>query len=258
MTPPPTIFLLGSGNVAWSLATALAAKGCCFLGVYNRTPEHAKPLADKLGCAVISDLEQSPTDADLYLICTSDHAIASVSVRLPENGGLVAHVSGSAAIESIDEKHKRRGVIYPLQTFSGKRAVDFTNVPIFVETDKQSDMDFLTALAHLVSDTVIPLDGAQRRALHLAAVFACNFTNFMYGLAAEIMRENALDFQLLFPLIQETAKRIETADNPMTLQTGPAVRNDVETIRKHLNLLENQPELQELYQMITRLIGERS
>jgi predicted short-subunit dehydrogenase-like oxidoreductase (DUF2520 family) len=136
------------------------------------------------------------------------------------------------------------------------RPMDLGNVPVFVEVDNQSDLDFLTSFAHLISNTVIPLDGEQRKALHIAAVFACNFTNFMYGLAAEIMRENGLDFQLLLPLIRETAKRIENSDNPMSLQTGPAARNDVETIRRHLDLLANQPNLQELYQTLTKSIRE--
>ena len=252
MTPTPTIFLLGSGNVAWHLSAALSAKGCRFLGVYNRTLRHAQALAEKLHCPVVADLEQAPRDADLYLICTSDNAIASVSALLPENSGLVAHVSGSAAIDYIDKKHKRRGVMYPLQTFNKGRLVDLTNVPIFVEADNVSDVDFLTSLARLFSETVIPLKGEQRKALHVAAVFACNFTNFMYGLAAEIMQKNGLDFQLLSPLIQETAKRVEITDNPMTLQTGPAARNDVKTIREHLNLLKNRPDIQELYQMLTQ------
>jgi predicted short-subunit dehydrogenase-like oxidoreductase (DUF2520 family) len=248
-----TIFLLGSGNIAWHLSVALSAKGCRFLGVYNRTSQHAKEIAEKLNCPVVSDLEQAPKDADIYLICTSDRAIAPVSALLPENSGLTVHVSGSAAIDDIDKKHRRRGVMYPLQTFNKSRPVDLTNVPVFVEATS-SDMDFLTALAHLTSEVVIPLEGAQRKALHLAAVFACNFTNFMYGLAAKIMQENGMDFQLLFPLILETAKRIENSDNPMLLQTGPAVRNDVETIRKHLEMLKSHSDLQEVYQILTEKV----
>jgi predicted short-subunit dehydrogenase-like oxidoreductase (DUF2520 family) len=258
MTTTPTIFLLGSGNVAWHLATALAAKGCRFLGIYNRTPQHAETLAGKLHCPVVADLTQTPKDADLYLICTSDEAIAPVSALLPETDGLVAHVSGSVAIDALDKKHHRRGVLYPLQTFNKNRPMDLAHVPVFVEADSQSDMNFLTALAHLFSDVVIPLDGAQRKMLHLAAVFACNFTNFMYGLAAEIMQKNELDFQLLFPLIRETAQRMENDDNPMSLQTGPAVRNDIKTIRQHLELLKNHPDMQELYEILTQSISKRT
>ena len=252
------IFLLGSGNVAWHLAAALAAKGCRFLGIYNRTPQHAKALAEKLYCPVIADVEKAPKDADVYLICTSDKAIAPVSALLPENNGLVIHVSGSATIDEIDKKHRRRAVMYPLQTFNKKRPMDLSNVPVFIETKSEQDLDFLTSFAHLISDTVIPLKEEQRKILHIAAVFACNFTNYMYGLAANLMQENGLDFQLLFPLIQETATRIENTDNPMLLQTGPAVRNDFETIQRHLDLLGNRPDFQELYQTLTKSIREHS
>jgi predicted short-subunit dehydrogenase-like oxidoreductase (DUF2520 family) len=249
-----TIFLLGSGNVAWHLSAALSAKGCRFLGVYNRTSQHAKEIAEKLNCPVVANLEQAPKDADVYLICTSDKAIASVSALLSENDGLTVHVSGSAAIDDINKKHRRRGVMYPLQTFNKNRFVNLTNVPVFIEVGTPSDLYFLMTLARLISDVVIPLEGAQRKVLHLAAVFACNFTNFMYSLAAKIMQENGLDFQFLFPLIQETEKRIENSDNPMLLQTGPAVRNDIETIRKHLDMLENHQDLQKMYQIITENI----
>jgi predicted short-subunit dehydrogenase-like oxidoreductase (DUF2520 family) len=258
MTPFPSIFLLGSGNVAWHLSAALAAKGCRFLGVYSRTGRHAEALAERLQCAAVLDLEEAPRDADVYLICTSDEAIAPVSALLPENDGLVVHVSGSVAMDAIDEKHARRGVMYPLQTFNKSRAVDMTDVPVFIEADSLADMDFLKGVAGLLSEVVIPLKGEERKMLHLAAVFSCNFTNFMYGLAAEIMDENGMDFQLLLPLILETAQRMENTTYPMSLQTGPAVRNDVETIRKHLALLENHPDLQELYQILTQSIREHA
>lgn len=258
MTSTHSIFLLGAGNVAWHLSAALAARGCRFLGVYNRTFQHAETLAEKLHCPVISDLTQAPKDADVYLICTSDEVITAMSVLLSENNGLVVHVSGSAAIDAIDKKHARRGVMYPLQTFNKSSSVEFTDIPVFIEAERQSDLDFLMSFARLLSEVVIPLKVEQRRALHVAAVFACNFTNFMYALAAEIMQENGMDFQLLFPLIQETAQRIKNADNPMSLQTGPAVRNDVETIQKHLDLLKNKPKLQELYRILTQSIRKHS
>jgi len=259
MIPLPTILLLGSGNVAWHLSAALLAKGCRFLGVYSRTVRHAEALAEKLRCPVVDDLGQAPKDADVYLICTSDDAIASVSALLPENDGVTVHVSGAAAIDVIDKKHWRRGVIYPLQTFNKNNSpLLMGEFPVFVEADNQSDMDFLTTFARLFSDTVIPLKGEQRKILHIAAVFACNFTNFMYGLAAELMQENGLDFQLLLPLIRETATRIENSDNPMSLQTGPAIRNDLETIREHLELLQSEPKLLGIYQILTQSIREHA
>lgn len=256
MTNTFTVFLIGSGNVAWHLSAALAAKGCRFLGVYSRTFQHAETLAEQLHCPVIFDLTQTPKNADVYLICTSDEVINSVSALLPKNNGLVVHVSGSAAIDAIDKKHTRRGVMYPLQTFNKECSTDFADIPVFIETESRFDMDFLTSFARLLSNVILPLKEEQRQALHVAAVFACNFTNFMYALAAEIMKKNEMDFQLLFPLIQETAQRIKNTDNPMSLQTGPAVRNDVETIQKHLDILKNKPNLQKLYQILTQSIRE--
>jgi predicted short-subunit dehydrogenase-like oxidoreductase (DUF2520 family) len=258
MFPHPTIFLLGSGNVAWQLSRAFAEKRCKFLGMYSRTFQNTRKLATRLQCPVVKDVSKAPTHADIYLICTSDDAIAPVSALLPKHGGMTIHVSGSAAMEDIDKKHRRRAVMYPLQTFNKNRTMNLNEVPIFIETENEDDMRFLTYFAQLISDNVVPMNYEQRKILHVAAVFACNFTNFMYSLAAEFLQKHELDFQLLFPLIVETAKRLENINNPMLFQTGPAVRNDLQTIQKHLDLLKEQPQLRELYEIVSKAILERN
>lgn len=251
------VFLIGAGNVAWHLSTALHAQDIRFMGVFNRTKEHAVELADALGCVVCPSLQEAPKNADLYLICTSDNSIAAVSAALPDNDGMVVHVSGSTSIDNIDRKHHRRGVFYPLQTFNKNRPIDFRNIPIAIEATTEEDTGLLMDVGRRLSETVVRMDGTQREALHVAAVFASNFTNYLYALSAYILQNNNLDFRLMLPLISETAKRVSETNHPMMVQTGPAIRNDVDTIQRHLSFLEQKPELRELYYIITEAIRKR-
>ncbi|MDR0364162.1 MAG: DUF2520 domain-containing protein [Bacteroidales bacterium] len=249
-----TAFMIGAGNVAWHLSTALQQQGIAFSGIYNRTKASALQLAEKLQCAFFSSMHEIPNDVDIYFITTSDQSIVPISEELPENNGIVVHVSGSTAINVIDKKHQRRGVFYPLQTFNKEREVDFHKIPIAIEATNESDEKILERLALRLSETVISLTEEQRQALHVAAVFASNFTNYMHALSADILKSNHLDFRLLMPLIQETAKRAGETDNPFSAQTGPAVRNDLITIQKHLDFLFPNEKLKNIYQFLTEAI----
>lgn len=175
--------------------------------------------------------------ADVYIIAVSDGAVAEVAQHLQPNTGLVVHTSGGIPVYALSN-HDRRGVFYPLQSFSSGRAIDFGKVPICIEAKDPKDLKLLHNLASSISGMVYEIDSDQRKHLHLAAVFANNFTNHMYVLAQQICEENGLPFDMLKPLILETAKKIEH-DSPLLMQTGPAIRHDVPVLQLHAELLDS-------------------
>ena len=188
----------------------------------------------------------------------SDRAVASVASTLPIPAqAAVAHTAGSVPLEAIPERFERRAVFYPMQTFTKGRTVDFSQIPIFLETSAAWRPE-LEALARKLSRKVIWADSAQRAKVHLAAVFACNFANCMYAIGEEVVRSAGLDFEVLKPLIAETAAKACDARSPRDVQTGPAVRNDAPTMERHLGLLDNDPNLQEIYQQISTEIWKTS
>jgi predicted short-subunit dehydrogenase-like oxidoreductase (DUF2520 family) len=241
--------LIGSGNVAQHLITAFStSEEVALLQVVARNSNavsHLLPL-DKL----CSDYEQIK-EADVYIIAVSDNAIAEVSSHLPFQNRLVVHTSGSMALETLDAKN-RRGVFYPLQTFTKNKDVNFKEIPICLESEHVSDYKKLEQLAKAISTVYQPISSEQRKALHVAAVFVCNFVNHLYQIGATICEENQLSFQLLKPLIIETAKKVQTVA-PAAAQTGPAKRNDTLTINNHLAFLTDDTQ-QELYQLLTKSI----
>ena len=197
--------------------------------------------------------------ADLYLIAVSDRAVGEVAARLPiPDGAAVAHTAGSVPLAALPERFARRGVFYPMQTFTRGREVDFGEIPVFIEASSPALCDELEAFARRLSRTVIRSDSAQRAKVHLAAVFACNFANRMYALGERIARDAGLDFGVLKPLVTETAAKARDARSPLDVQTGPAARHDAATLERHLALLADDPEMQELYSKISQNIWETS
>ena len=197
--------------------------------------------------------------ADLYLIAVSDRAVGEVAARLPiPDGAAVAHTAGSVPLAALPERFARRGVFYPMQTFTRGREVDFGEIPVFIEASSPALCDELEAFARRLSRTVIRSDSAQRAKVHLAAVFACNFANRMYALGERIVRDAGLDFGVLKPLVTETAAKARDARSPLDVQTGPAARHDAATLERHLALLADDPEMQELYSKISQNIWETS
>ncbi len=243
------VVVIGSGNVAHHLVKALtAASGISLEGIVVRNSENL----DNVTTNIIVSYEFIP-EADVYIIAVSDRAINEVSINLPFNNRLVVHTSGSAPMEEIDGGN-RRGVFYPLQTFSKEKEIDFKKVPICLEAENQEDYNILEELASAISDSVYRIDSAQRRALHVAAVFAANFTNHMYTIADDICRTHAMPFDLLKPLISEVALKIQQL-SPALAQTGPAVRHDEETIQRHLDLLTDENQ-KNIYLLLTRSIQQ--
>ena len=190
-------------------------------------------------------------DADLYIIAVSDIAIEEVSAKLPFKNKFVVHTSGSANLNLLSDQNYR-GVFYPLQTFSKNKYVDFKTIPICLETERDADYDVLLQIANAITDIVYKVDSNQRKALHVAAVFACNFVNHLYKIANDICTENQITFQILYSLIKETANKIETL-SPIDAQTGPAERADLATINAHIKFLSNENQ-QDIYKILTKSI----
>ncbi|WP_316763834.1 Rossmann-like and DUF2520 domain-containing protein [Pedobacter aquatilis] len=247
------IVLLGSGNVATHLARALKAVGENIVQVFSPNLEHAKQLAAKLNTQAINNLAEINNQADLYIISVKDDAIAEVVDSLSNVDGLVVHTSGTTDIKVISSVLNKAGVFYPLQTFSKAKELNFNNIPLCIESTDAEQVEILKVLAHKLSNKVYELDGEKRKVLHLAAVFACNFTNHLYSMANELLVKNDLDFDIIRPLIAETANKV-LIDLPANVQTGPAVRNDESTMNKHLSMLADLPELQEIYETLSNSI----
>jgi predicted short-subunit dehydrogenase-like oxidoreductase (DUF2520 family) len=247
------IVLLGSGNIATHLGKAFKMAGQNIVQVWSRSSEKARELADSVGGTAVPDLSEITSSADLYILAINDDAIRSIAEQLNIGKGLIVHTSGSTGLEILDGIAERTGVFYPVQTFSKTKAVDLRQVPIAIEGNSADVTDFLHSLASRLSEKVFEMDSLQRRTLHAAAVFACNFTNHMYVLANELLKDQSLSFDLLRPLIAETALKIQFAD-PATVQTGPAIRNDQSTMDKHLELLSGKPSMMELYEMLSQSI----
>lgn len=243
------VVLFGAGNVASHLAKIFIASNAVELvQVYSRSKKSLEQFTNIPTTTNLNNLAK----ADVYIIAIPDDAIANFSKKLPKLNGLLVHTSGSVAMDSIDVKHTR-GVFYPLQTFSKDKSVDFKQVPICIEAEKDQDLHLLEKLAESISDKVFLINSKQRKSLHVAAVFVNNFTNHLYHIADNICKEHTVPFEILTPLIQETAHKINDL-KPFEAQTGPAKRNDVKTIETHLALLNK--EQQNIYKVLTQSIQQ--
>jgi predicted short-subunit dehydrogenase-like oxidoreductase (DUF2520 family) len=244
------VAILGFGNVARHLYAAFSgAPEVEIVQIYNRS-EGTIPL--EIQAEFTSHLSEIE-NADVYIIAIPDDGIRDFSEKLPFHNRLVVHTSGSVEMQILSEIN-RKGVFYPLQSFSKESAVDLTTVPICLEASTDSDLKTLQKLASCISEKVMEISSEDRRKLHLAAVFINNFTNHLYHISEEIVTDNNLDFDLLKPLIMETANKVNIL-SPSEAQTGPAKRNDKKTIEKHLDLLNNDQH-REIYKIITKSIQQ--
>ncbi len=253
------VVIIGSGNVAQALAVAVArCEGWELSAVVARNAERGGAIAQQ--CDVeCSPLSEELPKADIYLLSVSDSAIGQVASQLrPPKDSIVAHTAGSVALEVLPDMIARRGVLYPLQSFSKGFDVAFDNIPIFIEGEDSKTEQELTLLARELSRNVESLSSEKRAQLHLAAVFACNFTNHMYAISESIISSAGGSFEHLKPLIEMTAKRACATRSPKDCQTGPAVRGDATTISRQLNMLSEEPKLQNIYSKISDSIWETS
>jgi predicted short-subunit dehydrogenase-like oxidoreductase (DUF2520 family) len=245
------ITIIGSGNVAQHLIDAFEKNNAIdIIQVFSRTQKQITSLLDSN--KIINDWN-ALAEADLYIIAVSDDAIADVSAQLPFENRLVVHTSGSVPLTSLDNKN-RKGVFYPLQTFTKGKEIDFKTIPFCLETQLESDFTILEKAASAISESIHKIDSHQRKALHVAAVFVNNFTNYLYQLGNDICQENHVSFDILKPLILETAEKLLTL-SPKDAQTGPAKRNDISTIEAHESFLSNKNQ-STIYKILTKSIQD--
>lgn len=243
--------VIGSGNVAQHLIQAFLKSDTVELQqVFSRQRESVSHLVED---SKITNDWQHLLDSDVYVIAVSDSAIAEVSSRLPFENRFVVHTSGSVPLEELDSKN-RRGVFYPLQTFTKNKEVDFSKIPICLESEADDDYTTLEDLAEAIHAKHYLISSDQRKSLHVAAVFVNNFTNHLYQIGKEICAEHQLPFEILKPLIAETAEKVQHL-SPLEAQTGPAKRNDQNTIQAHLALLTNNTQ-KEIYKILTQSIQQ--
>ncbi len=242
------VTFIGAGNIATSLAAAFASAGWAVYQVYSRTYESAECLASRCGAEPVARLAELNPHADLYVLAVPDNSIPEVADALSRLHGVVVHTSGSTPLAALQEvKALGVGVLYPLQTFSRARVVDLRNVPIFVEADTNSTLEFLMSVANMLSNDVSELSSSKRLQLHLSGVFACNFSNHLLALAYRLSNRSGISFKVLQPLVEETVRKAFATD-PRNVQTGPAIRNDSDTMAKHSEILGNlDVQLQKIY-----------
>lgn len=245
------IVLVGSGNLATQLGKAFRKNGLDVVQVYSRSEKAAKALAHVLECPYTTKLDEL-VPCDLCVVSVKDDALETV-LRQIQLETTVVHTAGSIPMELLSGYFEKFGVFYPLQTFSKQRDVDFSNIPICLEASSDDVFSDLQALGKKLSTSVQPVNSEARKILHLAAVFTCNFVNHCYQMGDSILQEKGLSFDLLKPLIQETAQKIRGL-KPIDAQTGPAVRMDETIINKHLDLLADHSRQKAIYQLMTESI----
>ena len=251
------IVFIGAGRLATNLALALTKAGHDVVQVYSRTQESASELAGRLGTGVMAtcQLNEVVRDADVYIVAVKDAVLASLIPELCKGReeAVFLHTAGSMPMALFEGYARHYGVFYPMQSFSKERLVDFRQLPIFIEGCDERTLTVAGSLAHSVSQEVRTLSSEDRRYLHLAAVFACNFTNHCYALAAQVLERHGLPFNVMLPLIDETAEKVHQMA-PIKAQTGPAVRYDVNVIRAQMELLAEMPEAQRIYEQMSESI----
>lgn len=246
-----TITLIGAGNVATHLGKALTNKGFIINQVYSKTIENAAALATTLNANFCDKIEEITNESNIYIVCIKDDVINEFLANFSLKNKLIVHTSGSIDMNVFKTNgFKNYGIFYPLQTFSKNKTLNLLEVPFCIEGNAVNTETELTNLGKKISNNVYKIDTEQRKKIHLAAVFACNFSNYMYTIANDILTKNDIDFELLKPLITETANKIKD-NTPKDMQTGPAKRNDEAVIKNHLNMLSEHSEYQKIYQLIS-------
>lgn len=247
--------MIGAGNLATNLGKALQNAGHDIVQVYSRTWEHAQQLATIIGGAATDDLDSIVDTADVYIFSLKDSALGDVVPKVSKGKAekLMIHTAGSMPMSCFEGMAVHYGVLYPMQTFSKQREVDFRSIPCFIEGNDSLAKQNIRALAESISGRVYEMSSDDRRFLHLAAVWVCNFTNHCYEVSAEILRKHDVPFDVMLPLIDETAAKVHGME-PIDAQTGPAVRFDDNVIRAQAALMRDNPILKDLYERMSMSI----
>lgn len=247
------VTLIGAGNLATQLGKSLKKAGVIISQVYSRTEDSARTLGELLETEWVTDVTQVRDEADIYIFSVKDSVLCELISEVCKSRGdkLFLHTSGSMPMSCFEGKALRYGVFYPMQTFSKSKDVNFERIPVFIEGNSIETEDVIRSLANKLSQRVIRLSSADRKYLHLAAVWACNFTNYCYTVASDILSEHDIPFDVMLPLINETTEKIQNIC-PKAAQTGPAVRGDKNVMSQQLELMSDREDLQELYKMLSK------
>ncbi|NQU54417.1 MAG: DUF2520 domain-containing protein [Bacteroidetes bacterium] len=245
---------IGAGNLATHLSKALYKNGYAISQVYSRTKLSAETLAANLNTEYTILLKEIK-NADIYFIALKDSVIDEVLSQIDFRNKLIIHCSGSLPLSVLSKYSTNYGVLYPLQTFSKNRKVDFNTIPIFIESNSKENEYSINKIASEISNNVSILNSEKRKLLHISAVFTCNFVNHLYAISSEILKSKNIPFDVLKPLILETAQKVQEIE-PQDAQTGPAVRFDENIISSHLKELEGNKNYVELYNSISKSIFE--
>ena len=244
-----TVVILGNGSVATHLIEHFTALSIPVVQQFGRTQK----TDSKSKIPFTNTYQHIRTDADLYIVAVSDDAIAEVVKQIPELKGIIVHTAGSVSMEILAPKQLHYGVLYPLQSFSNNRNIYLQNSPFLLEANNSDTEIALMHFARRISNNVTVMSYDERLTIHIAAVFACNFTNHMATIAKQLLDEKNIDIELLKPLVRETFDKILTS-NPKESQTGPAKRNDIKILEKHSEMLTSNPIFQEIYTTISSSI----
>ena len=250
------IVFIGAGNLATRLSLAMQRVGMQIGQVYSHTEASARQLATRLGCPWTNDLSALQEDGDLYVFSLKDTVLSDVISKVKPNNGMWVHTAGSMPMSIFEGYAQRFGVLYPLQTFSKGRNVNFDVIPIFLEANTDKNADYLKNIASALSENVRFMSSEKRRSLHLAAVFACNFTNHIYTLSYKLLENESIPADVLLPLIDETVSKIHSMP-PAAAQTGPAIRYDENVINEHLAMLDD-PDMQAIYRLLSQSIHKEA
>jgi predicted short-subunit dehydrogenase-like oxidoreductase (DUF2520 family) len=252
------ISFIGNGNLAQNLSLILKGKGYTIVEVFARNREALDLFCKTIEAKPIYDLKDLSNDVDLVVISISDDAIPEVLKFIPHMEVPIVHTSGSVSIEVFKETgFKNYGVLYPLYSFSKENYVDFKSIPFLLEYNTEKSKDLIESIAKDITDTFAYVNSEDRAFYHLSAIFINNFSNFIMGTAQELATEKNLDFEFLRPILLQTANNAYNSDRILSLQTGPARRNNVAVIEKHKGLLAKEPITQDLYMYLTKKIIEK-
>lgn len=246
------IVLVGAGNLATNLGKALLDAGNDILQVYSRTAASASALAGLLGGSPVTDIGMISTEADVYIVAVKDNVIADIVPRLcrGREEKVFLHTAGSIPMNVFDGMALHYGVLYPMQTFSKSKLLNFSEIPCFVEGNDDFAFETVNTLAGGISSCVYLLNSEARKHLHLAAVFACNFVNHCYAISSDILEKHSIPFDVMLPLIDETARKVHVM-SPKEAQTGPAIRYDQNVIRMQSDMLRNNPIVRQIYEYMS-------
>jgi predicted short-subunit dehydrogenase-like oxidoreductase (DUF2520 family) len=248
------VVLIGSGNVATVLGRMFRSKGLDILQVISRNMAHAHILAMELGAQAVTDFHKIDLYAEIIIIAVSDEALSSVNNWLHAGNNLIVHTAGSVSREILKNSSSRYGILYPLQSLH-KENKDLPDIPFLIDGNTNEVINIIRSFAHTISSQVSIATDYDRLRLHLAAVTTANFMNHLFTLTESFCHKEGVDFKLLIPLLSETVNRLGE-NSPAIMQTGPAFRNDRDTIQKHISMLSDYPELEKIYEWMTRSITE--